>query len=100
MEVQLQSEIKKSFNWAEVYNCVVIFFFIVLIFLFTKYVYHKFLACVSVATTNLHTGFALGFSAIIIPQLNDTNVNNTEINSNEMGLLNESQLSWIGKHKH
>lgn len=60
--------------------------------------YFQFLACISVATTNLHTGFALGFSAIIIPQLNDTNVNSTENHVNEMGLLNESQLSWIGKH--
>lgn len=60
--------------------------------------YLQFLACVSVATTNLHTGFALGFSAIIIPQLNHTNVNSSENYVNEMGLLNESQLSWISKH--
>jgi len=47
----------------------------------------EFLACVSVATTNLHTGFALGFSAIILPQL--------EQYTDEMGVLTKSQTSWI-----
>jgi len=42
-----------------------------------------------VATTNLHTGFALGFSAILLPQL--------EKYTNEMGELSKSQSSWIGK---
>lgn len=50
----------------------------------------QFLACVSVATTNLHTGFALGFSAILIPQL--------EKYTDEMGKLSESQCSWIGMY--
>jgi len=44
---------------------------------------------VSVATTNLHTGFALAFSAIAIPQL--------EQYDNEIGEISKSQLSWIGK---
>jgi len=42
-----------------------------------------------VATTNLHTGFALGFSAILIPQLEKYN--------DEMGKISNSQSSWIGK---
>jgi len=41
-----------------------------------------------VATTNLHTGFALGFSAILIPQLEKYD---------EMGKISDSQSSWIGK---
>lgn len=44
----------------------------------------------SVATTNLHTGFALGYSAIIIPQL--------EKFTDEMGELSKSESSWIGKY--
>ncbi|XP_060862227.1 facilitated trehalose transporter Tret1-2 homolog isoform X3 [Metopolophium dirhodum] len=60
---EFQNENKKTFNWAE------------------------FLACVSVATTNLHTGFALGFSAILIPQLEKYN--------DEMGKISNSQSSWI-----
>jgi magnesium-transporting ATPase (P-type) len=60
---EVQDENKKTFNWAE------------------------FLACVSVATTNLHTGFALGFSAILLPQL--------EKYTDEMGELSKSQSSWI-----
>jgi len=44
-----------------------------------------------VATTNLHTGFALGFSAILIPQL--------EIYTDDMGKLSKSQCSWIGKNQ-
>ncbi|XP_025197012.1 facilitated trehalose transporter Tret1-2 homolog [Melanaphis sacchari] len=60
---EVQNENKKTFNWAE------------------------FLACVSVSTTNLHTGFALGFSAILIPQL--------EINTDDIGKLSKSQCSWI-----
>jgi len=43
-----------------------------------------------VATTNLHTGFALGFSAILLPQL--------EKYIDEMGELSKSQSSWIGKN--
>jgi len=43
-----------------------------------------------VATTNLHTGFALGFSAILLPQL--------EKYTDEMGELSKSQSSWIGKN--
>lgn len=43
----------------------------------------------SVATVNLHTGFALGYSAILVPQL--------ENNINEW-VLTESQFSWIGKN--
>lgn len=43
----------------------------------------------SVATTNLHTGMALGFSAILIPQLKE--------NIDEFGILSESQFSLIGK---
>lgn len=50
--------------------------------------YFQFLACVSVATANLHTGFALGYSAILVPQL--------EKNKNEF-VLTKSQFSWIGK---
>lgn len=60
---EFQNENKKKFNWPE------------------------FLACVSVATTNLHTGFALGFSAILIPQLEKYN--------DEMGKISNSQSSWI-----
>ncbi|XP_050420599.1 facilitated trehalose transporter Tret1-like [Adelges cooleyi] len=45
-----------------------------------------FLACVSVSTTNLHTGFALGYSAIVSEQLE---------RSHEMGILEKSTLSLI-----
>lgn len=44
----------------------------------------------SVATTNLHTGFALGFSAILLPQLDK--------HTEELGQLSSSQSSWIGKY--
>lgn len=43
----------------------------------------------SVATTNLHTGFALAFSAIILPQLEQYDI--------EIGKVSVSQSSWIGK---
>lgn len=39
------------------------------------------------STTNLHTGFTIGFSTIVTSQLE---------NSFELGKLNESDISWIG----
>ncbi|XP_050544086.1 facilitated trehalose transporter Tret1-like isoform X2 [Daktulosphaira vitifoliae] len=59
---QIANNQKESFNWAEL------------------------LACISVSTTNLHTGFTVGFSAIITSQLE---------NSIELDNLNKSDITWI-----